>query len=91
MHGALLALPLILPEKPFYICFDALPNPNMIWHSIEGHALQDATILYSSIWKGMPFYALPYHIGVWKGMEGYRYMKGHFIREGHALPNTNRT
>merc|ERR1719341_1286840 len=35
----------------------------------------------------MPFRALPCHVGVWKGMEGHRYMKGHFIREGHALPN----
>ena len=62
--------------------FHALPNPNMIWQSIEGYALPDATILYSSVWKGMPFYALPYHIGVWKGMEGHKKGNGYKLEEG---------
>ena len=63
--------------------FLALPNPNMIWQIIEGHALPN-TSTYRNVWKGMPFFALPYHIGVWKGMEGHRYMEGH--RSRHALP-----
>ena len=67
--------------------FHALPNPNMIWQSIEGHALPDATILYSSVWKGMPFYALPYHIGVWKGMEGHKKGNGYKLEEGRDSNN----
>ena len=68
---------------PFHISmpFHALPNPNMIWQSIEGHALPNISIC-RSVWKGMPFYALPYHIGVWKGMEGHREGNGHKLEEG---------
>ena len=33
----------------------------------------------------MPFYALPYHIGVWKGMEGHREGSGHKLEEGEIL------
>ena len=65
--------------------FHALPNPNMIWQSIEEHALPDATIIYSSVWKGMPFYALPYHIGVWKGMEGHKKGNGYKLEEGPSF------
>ena len=32
----------------------------------------------------MPFYALPYHIGVWKGMEGQREGNGHKLEEGRG-------
>ena len=60
--------------------FRALPNPNMIWYSIEGHALPD-TAICCSVWKGMPFYALPYHIGVRKGMEGHWEGIGHKLEE----------
>ena len=38
----------------------------------------------------MPNYALPYHIGVWKGMEGHREGNGHKLEEilvyARALP-----
>ena len=88
------------PKKmPFHILmpFHALPNPNMIWQSIEGHALPNISIC-RSVWKGMPFYALLYHIGVRKGMEGHwdvhqrtlYYFVLHHNTEGHALPNTTR-
>ena len=30
----------------------------------------------------MPFYALPYHIGVWKGMEGHKKGNGYKLEEG---------
>ena len=32
----------------------------------------------------MPLYALPYHIGVWKGMEGHREGNGHKLEEGQC-------
>ena len=75
------------PNKmPFHLLmpFHALPTPNMIWQSIEGHALPNISIC-RSVWKGMPFYALPYHIGVWKGMEGHREGNGHKLEEGRLL------
>ena len=30
----------------------------------------------------MPFYALPYHIGVWKGMAGHKKGNGYKLEEG---------
>ena len=33
----------------------------------------------------MPFYALPYHIGVWKGMEGHREGNGHKLEESQLM------
>ena len=54
-------VPIALP-MPFH----ALPNPNMIWQSIEGHALPN-TSTYRNVWKGMPFYAC-FAISYW-GLE----------------------
>ena len=33
----------------------------------------------------MPFYALPYHIGAWKGMAGHKKGNGYKLEEGHLL------
>ena len=33
----------------------------------------------------MPFYALPYHIGVWKGMEGHKKGNGYKLEEGRSF------
>ena len=39
----------------------------------------------------MPFYALPYHIGVWKGMEGHREGNGHKLEEGPMFKHSRNT
>ena len=72
---------------------DALPcplePPNKTVREKEGHALPNTFKTYWSVWKGMPFYALLYHIGARKGMEGHQDIYwGHFNNEGQALPNT---
>ena len=62
----------------------------MIMITVPGPGAPKHITICSSVWKGMPFYALPYHIGVWKGMEGHREGNGHKLEEGHGFTSEQR-